>query len=1044
MGSTKTDAEIVKLRNLMRGQGTHREARHSIARALVRSDFNLSDEINSFLLQSTYKISQDQWVNFPFESHDWDDAKKIAACRKLSILSNLATLVEQHIVENKSSIIRLIDFSDSISCSLLQTPELDPTPLFNDLQAFDRQSLFFWRVLAAANHQNGKLLAIRISTEMRSKWATQKFLYPFVFAAVNQPPESHIPSSLKYVLSGIEMEWERRFIEYAAGYQGGVLGNEAGFMWLALLTHPFDALDLLCDILEECNASGNAPPQEVVSCANKIASALNYRRLDSLLRRCRNEPIEVLEHMEASHIQLPLSVQAKEFYQSLICANSLEFGRTGSDLFNSLIEIRTDRYPTQANYDYVVFSSRSWRFTEAGRLLDSLAYLFYLLPRSEWKSEAKQFFRLADFYGGANALILTAPGLATSKRRDEIFSKRWLDISVDLEVRAKAIGEAQDRTWINLLHREVSEDQIQGRVGSWISKIEKHCPIKRNYLSGADWSWIEEVIKQRKIAPFRGDLRAAYVFLLKGIEQSDPDFSVIRSILRPVYTPLSLSEFTELLIKSYGTRAAAFCYFFLSPENLLLMDMSTNEVDAMAGRIAALEECIRQNGFCEIVTVDVYLDEVRALDAAISYSNISSSQFDVPWQSFSNDMMIRTKDLYDSFCDLSQKNEGGGFPMGASETESTVTFPNGVSMRVTLPNFQWASAEIAVEVVNSFIRDPGYGLEAILGTRIRHNVIEREFDGALKALSRSSIPGVFKGVAIRISDEIIGAIKDGIQSWVDVYMQSRRPSKPNGIFRLTPDQKELSSLIAGIENSSDQRDAVRGIIAWLQARLRDDLNAAQNSLDVDLREALGKCIQEQRRMLVDRDAERLQDIDSVTSALQSEVDRKISQVIHWFDWPHEMNSDTITLLEICSAAVARFAGEIEIKNLQVCLSDELYQVVYPRSAARPMLDISSEVFVNVFKHGKAGPSSIRISIKCIEGESFIAFSSCRDDDGQVEVRCIQGERHNSQIEYLYASAGSGLKRIAGCYATAVRKQENVSIVARKGYFHVLLPIGDEV
>ena len=37
MGSTKTDAEIVKLRNLMRGQGTHREARHSIAKEIGRA-----------------------------------------------------------------------------------------------------------------------------------------------------------------------------------------------------------------------------------------------------------------------------------------------------------------------------------------------------------------------------------------------------------------------------------------------------------------------------------------------------------------------------------------------------------------------------------------------------------------------------------------------------------------------------------------------------------------------------------------------------------------------------------------------------------------------------------------------------------------------------------------------------------------------------------------------------------------------------------------------------------------------------------------------
>ncbi|GHC42905.1 hypothetical protein GCM10007291_50560 [Gemmobacter nanjingensis] len=113
------------------------------------------------------------------------------------------------------------------------------------------------------------------------------------------------------------------------------------------------------------------------------------------------------------------------------------------------------------------------------------------------------------------------------------------------------------------------------------------------------------------------------------------------------------------------------------------MEMSFNEIDAMAGRISALEECIRRYGFCETVTEDVYLDEIRALESAILYNSITSSQFEVPWQSFSNEMMIRTKDIYEASIELTQRNEGGAFPAGASETENTVTFPNGVSNKVT-------------------------------------------------------------------------------------------------------------------------------------------------------------------------------------------------------------------------------------------------------------------------------------------------------------------------------------------------------------------------
>lgn len=185
MAATKTAAEVIVLRNLMRGQGSHRPARHRIADTLLRAKFRFSAELNQFLLELTYRIDPDQWQNFPFSDGDWEDARKISESRRSVILENVVDLVEQHIVVNKETVNRLIDFSDLLSCALLETPEADPTGLFEKLHPVDRQSLFFWRVVAAANSQNGKLLAKRISDEMRSTWATRKFLYPFVFFSVN-------------------------------------------------------------------------------------------------------------------------------------------------------------------------------------------------------------------------------------------------------------------------------------------------------------------------------------------------------------------------------------------------------------------------------------------------------------------------------------------------------------------------------------------------------------------------------------------------------------------------------------------------------------------------------------------------------------------------------------------------------------------------------------------------------------------------------------------------------------------------------------------
>lgn len=1042
MAATKTAAEVIVLRNLMRGQGSHRPARHRIADTLLRAKFRFSAELNQFLLESTYRIDPGQWQNFPFSDGDWEDARKISASRRSVMLENVVDLVEQHIVVNKETVNRLIEFSDLLSCALLETPEADPTGLFEKLLPVDRQSLFFWRVVAAANSQNGKLLARRISDEMRSTWATRKFLYPFVFFSVNQPPEGHIQTSLKYVLNGGEKEWERRLIEYAVGHQSSLIGNEAGFLWLSLLAHPFDALNLLCDVLEEHTSCGNTAPDALVECAERISNQVNFRRLNSMIRRHRGELIKFVNEPDIEGIQLPISKEAKSFYQSLILPHPLTAPPKDSDFLNSLARLRKEKYPSQLTYDQVVFSSRRWRFTEAGRLLSGIAYLLFMFPRSEWPTEYKQFLRLVDFYGGASVLLLMAPGVATASNRNKIFSKRWADLASEMEVRVEAIGSVEDRTWINLLHREVSQDQNAGRVSDWISKIERNCPIKRNYLSGADWPWIEEVLRSRKVQPFRGDWRAAYVFLLKGVEQGDPDFSVIRSILRPIYASINISDLINLIISAYEGRAAAFSYFFLSPQNLLLMEMSFNEIDAMAGRISALEECIRRYGFCETVTEDVYLDEIRALESAILYNSITSSQFEVPWQSFSNEMMIRTKDIYEASIELTQRNEGGAFPAGASETENTVTFPNGVSNKVTLPNFKWASADVALEIIKSFMRDPGYGLEAILGTRIRHNVIEREFVGALQSLAQHSLPGVFRDVSIRITDAFVGEIKTDIQTWVDSYMHSLRPGKPHGMFRITPDHKELNAIVETIENSDSHREAVRSVVLWLQKRLGEDLEAARHLVQVDLKRKLEESVQHARENIEAQGVERVQDIDSVARAIQSEIDRKISQVGHWFEWPEENSSQTASLWEICRATFARFTTEIEVRNIRVRLSNDLEGVTYPRTSARLILDIASEVMMNHLKHAGGSSTSMRVTIRVVEGKRFIAFSSSCLGGGRNEVRTVLGERHNSQIEHLLASTGSGLKRIAGAYATALGKQLQIAAASRNGFFHVLLPIDE--
>ena len=238
--------------------------------------------------------------------------------------------------------------------------------------------------------------------------------------------------------------------------------------------------------------------------------------------------------------------------------------------------------------------------------------------------------------------------------------------------------------------------------------------------------------------------------------------------------------------ETYMERSAAFFYYFLTPENLLLTGLAFSEIDALAGRIHALQTCIKRYNFCEIVTEEVYLDELRLLTTAIAYKRLSPSKFEVPWGSFYTDQMIRTVDYYDAGLQLSKSIEEGLYLLGEASTQNTISFPNRVVNIYTLKNHEWATADLPLEVIKNFMQDPGYGLEAILGTRIRHNELEHEFTQDIDRVSEANIPGVLRQVSNEIFPMLRDSIKVNVALWNDNYIQTTRKERPNGVFQLVP------------------------------------------------------------------------------------------------------------------------------------------------------------------------------------------------------------------------------------------------------------------
>lgn len=1026
---------------MLRGGQSYRHARHKIFKRFMNIHRSLEDAVNPFLLKKTFTLRPAEWIALSYDETDWRNIEHFTSSCTRAQFQNMLLMLESHIALNLKSIKNLESVSDELSRLLLTNPDSTTDELIASVAPVDRQSLFFWRLLAAAYCRTGEALARQLRAHMKTEWLQNRFMYPFAFSAINLPPDYLLPTTLSYVLSGKETRWEAAIIQYAAGYLGDIIGNESGFLLASLLMHPYDALELLTDCLVESEAAGIVIDADLLVSAERIFALTQNKRLGSTLGRINGKKIKVSSEISLDNIKLPLSDEVKERLIDLVSLNEVPEIAEASSLWGSFVSVRLDKYPRVIDFDNIVILIRAWRFTEAGRMLKGYCASLFLFPRSESRSEYKDFCALTDFFGCANAFILTSPGLSYFSARNNLFEQTWSDVETFINRVILPIDQYDDRCWIKVLQYKASLDQRSGRISNWISALERYSPIKRNYICGADWNWLQAVLDLHKVHPFRGDLKAAYVFLLKDIEQNEPHHEVVKSILRPLASANNLTEFLKILMEAYGSRSAAFFYHFLTQENILRLSLAFSEIEALAGRISALTAAIKAFGFCEIVTEDIYADELRYLTAAISYRRISASEFEVPWASFSAEQATSTKDLYDPIQHFSQKRESGVFLLGEARTENRISFPNGVTVSYTLKNYQWATAYLVIEVIKNFMQHPGYGLEAILGTRIRHNVMVREFDDSLDLLTDANIPGTLKRVTREIILRCRDEIKSEVSEWVDTYIHSSREAKPQGKFNLVPSQVEIGALIEAVASSADQRNTTNQISSWIQTKLRGDLSEVRLLIKDDLVPKLSRRLLDLKLSMTRDDSNRSADLERVVAAASAQAIRTADRVVGWFEWPEQADEPYSTLREVCGAVHGRFERYFSVGQLHAqYASSELLDIKIARENVRMLFDIFSEFYFNAIKYANKERPTVRVSCHVIEDRRFIVISNkCEDPNGEFS-NVIQGSMYQSIREHVMRVGETGLYRIAGSYATIARRNIEILSTKRNGYFHVALPV----
>ena len=1032
---------VSKLKNLLRGKVSHRHARHKILSHIAKMNSGVQEEINPFLLKDAYKLRQQEWIGLAFDNKDWSDLSILASSENNALKLNVVHLLEQHIIQNADAVGRLEQVADAVSRLILSEPETKSDQIVSSVSGTDRQSLFFWRLITGAYNQRGSLMFSRLRDQMKTDWLVQRFLYPFAFQGLNASPEQFIPSMLDYVLSGQEAPWELKIIEYAAGYTSGLIDNEVPFFWAAMLMHPYDAIELISDCLDLCTAHAKRLPEEFNESFERILSETNNRRLKTSFERYKGTKIGFGTELSPSQIQLNLPEPSKQFLVDCVTRGRKPCPPIDSPFLKSIANIRLNKYPETTDYDAVVYSSRIWKFLEAGRFLHGYSSALFMFPRASKEYEYRAFSNLVDFLGMSNPFSIMSPGLSTANKRHDVFDCDWVEIETEIETTSRDASTIKDRTWIQDLIFDVSKDQQNGLVQPWIRKIEKHSHLKRNYVCGADWSWLDNVVKSQKVRPFRGNLKAAYVFLLRNIEKGDPDYAVVKSILRPLIEGSNLHSLIDTCNSDLGEKSTAFLYYFLNPENILMTELAFSEIDALAGRIHALETCIQRFGFCEIVTEEVYLDELKLLTAAIAYKKISPSKFEIPWESFVAEQMIRTADFYETNLKLSKSISDGLYLLGDAHVENTVSFPNQVVKTFTLKNHEWVTAEIPLEIVKNFMADPGFGMEAILGTRIRHNELEHEFQDDIGKVRQTYIPGILEQVKEDVFPKFQQEIRKTIFSWNDKYIQTPRKDKPNGVFELVPTQKELEKLVSDIGTKDSHREMVNCAISWVQDKVKLGARHAQNLVIDELSVQISNTISVVSLELQGGGSLRAADVTRISDLIKTETTTTLNRVKHWFSWPQNIEVESLSVSEISDAVAGRYEREIINGKLRLVNAKGLDDLRIPRDSVRMIFDVFSELIFNAMKYSTRPLTAIRVNVVKFDGSEWLSISNLSNGPNREISSEIAGKRFANVIDHLMHTGGSGHKRVAGSFSTAVKSSETIRFLHRPKSFHVLLPVG---
>lgn len=583
------------------------------------------------------------------------------------------------------------------------------------------------------------------------------------------------------------------------------------------------------------------------------------------------------------------------------------------------------------------------------------------------------------------------------------------------------------------------EPKRKFQVASWLKIVRRDIRIAPAYLTGIDWTWLDLVIKKARLRPFMGDPDGLYALLLFKVEERDRRSGALRTAIEPIVEGRSLPEVVDWLVAEYGVEAIAFARYLLEVDDLLWLGLAPNRTAALAGRIYALERCIRQFNYTELLPETLFRQEWEALNSSLLLLSVNAGQFEIPWSVFVKDVAAKQHDLYTTAHSLEPSDETAA-ALASSRVNLLYRFRNERIESYTYPHRLAPLVALILAVVEDFLAHPAFGLEMILSTRFRHDTMRREFAAVLESVAELPIPSVWGEARREIIEEVEKPILAELDDWLDDRMQTARPGKPEALFDVIPSPDDMLALAEHLDVSKGVDNVIGEIVAWLRERLERQLPLARKAFETEVPERLARRSRAECARLLEDGELSAPAVEKVLGVVRTALDGKARELINWFRGEPEEARPPLTLGEVKSAADGLFEAYRERRGYRTQVTSPLsVDVQVPAEKVRPVFDLLREVIAAALDHTTPYAARVRMqpwSEGRMHGFLFSNRASCEPNFERVEVR---GDPYQSLDDVIFREGDSGLSKIAALAATVVGQSVTVIAVRRSRSFHLFVP-----